>query len=150
MVKIGRNDLCHCGSNKKYKKCCENNDMNNKKVEKNKYFTGQSVSSEIINDCKEIFKEDYETYNVIDITDDISLDTYRSYQVNNYNQNVIMLAERTEKNSYFFDAKCGSLDDNMIVMYKGSYRIFNQNNFLQVYESIQKMINTRDAGLEDR
>ena len=21
-TKIGRNDLCHCGSNKKYKKCC--------------------------------------------------------------------------------------------------------------------------------
>lgn len=20
--KIGRNDICHCGSNKKYKKCC--------------------------------------------------------------------------------------------------------------------------------
>ena len=23
MAKIGRNDLCHCGSGKKYKKCCE-------------------------------------------------------------------------------------------------------------------------------
>lgn len=25
--KIGRNDACHCGSNKKYKKCCLENDQ---------------------------------------------------------------------------------------------------------------------------
>jgi uncharacterized protein YecA (UPF0149 family) len=25
-VKIGRNDPCHCGSTKKYKKCCEEKD----------------------------------------------------------------------------------------------------------------------------
>lgn len=24
--KIGRNELCHCGSGKKYKKCCERKD----------------------------------------------------------------------------------------------------------------------------
>jgi hypothetical protein len=36
------------------------------------------------------------------------------------------------------------------VMYRGSYRIFNQNEFLSVYESIQKMIQTRLAGIEDR
>nr|WP_279289028.1 SEC-C metal-binding domain-containing protein [Anaerosolibacter carboniphilus] len=24
MIKVGRNDLCPCGSGKKYKKCCTN------------------------------------------------------------------------------------------------------------------------------
>jgi hypothetical protein len=62
-----------------------------------------------------------------------------------------MLAEKIDgKNDKFFIAKSGKLDDNMIIMYRGSYRIFNQNDFLQVYESIQKMINTRLAGLEDK
>lgn len=27
-MKIGRNDPCHCQSNKKYKKCCMNKDVN--------------------------------------------------------------------------------------------------------------------------
>jgi len=26
MLRIGRNDPCHCGSGKKYKKCCMNKD----------------------------------------------------------------------------------------------------------------------------
>ena len=33
MVKLGRNYLCHCGSNKKYKKCCESKELNKKTVE---------------------------------------------------------------------------------------------------------------------
>ena len=159
MVKIGRNDLCHCNSGRKYKKCCENQNMNKKntktkietKIETKIYSTGQLVSSEIINDFREVLHEDYLDHIIIDITDDISLDNYREYQVQNYSSNVIMLAEKKEgKNDRFFIAKSGKLDDNMIIMYRGSYRIFNQNDFLQVYESIQKMINTRLAGLEDK
>jgi hypothetical protein len=62
-----------------------------------------------------------------------------------------MLAEKKDgKNDKFFVLKSGKLDDNMIVIYRGTYRIFNQNDFLQVYESIQNMIKTRLAGLEDK
>lgn len=31
LEKIGRNDLCHCGSGKKYKKCCMTKDQDEKK-----------------------------------------------------------------------------------------------------------------------
>ncbi len=34
MKKIGRNDPCHCGSGKKYKKCCFNKDKNEGKLKK--------------------------------------------------------------------------------------------------------------------
>jgi hypothetical protein len=158
MVKIGRNDSCYCNSGKKYKKCCESNDMNKKSVQNikknidnNKYSKGQIISSEIIHDFREVLQEDYTDHTIIDITDDISLENYREYQVQNYSTNIIMLAEKIDgKNHNFFIAKSGKLDDNMIIMYRGSYRIFNQNDFLQVYESIQKMITTRLAGLEDK
>lgn len=35
-MSIGRNDSCHCGSGKKYKKCCLQIDENNEKLEKEK------------------------------------------------------------------------------------------------------------------
>ena len=159
MVKIGRNELCHCNSGKKYKKCCETNDINKKNIDmdidkdkdKDKFYKGQLISSEIINDCREVLQEDYTDHTIIDITDDISMDNYRKYQIKNYSNKIIMLAEKIEgKNDKFFVLKSGKHDDNMIVMYRGSYRIFNQNDFLQVYESIQKLITTRLAGLEDK
>ena len=33
MIKLGRNDLCHCDSGKKYKKCCLSQDLGNKAQE---------------------------------------------------------------------------------------------------------------------
>lgn len=43
-MKIGRNDQCHCGSGKKYKKCCLNKDTNSVPQEVIKYF--QKVRAE--------------------------------------------------------------------------------------------------------
>ena len=149
MAKTGRNDICPCNSGKKYKKCCENTDMQKKATENEKYSIGQPESSEILSDIKSLILEDYEDHKAIDVTNDISIENYKTYQVRNYSEKIIMLAERTEKNSDFFTMKAGKVDDDFIVMYRGSYRIFNQNDFLSVYESIQKMINTRLAGLID-
>ena len=149
MAKTGRNDICPCNSGKKYKKCCENTDMQKKANENEKYSKGQPESSEILSDIKALILEDYEDHKAIDVTNDISIENYKTYQVRNYSEKIIMLAERTEKNSDFFTMKAGKVDDDFIVMYRGSYRIFNQNEFLSVYESIQKMINTRLAGLID-
>ena len=149
MAKTGRNDICPCNSGKKYKKCCENTDMQKKATENEKYSIGQPESSEILSDIKSLILEDYEDHKAIDVTNDISIENYKTYQVRNYSEKIIILAERTEKNSDFFTMKAGKVDDDFIVMYRGSYRIFNQNDFLSVYESIQKMINTRLAGLID-
>ena len=47
MKKTGRNDKCHCGSNKKYKKCCLHKDIRKKleleKAEKISIFNVFSV-----------------------------------------------------------------------------------------------------------
>lgn len=44
MEKIGRNDLCHCGSGKKFKKCCERK-MIGKRFLATKIETKQTASS---------------------------------------------------------------------------------------------------------
>jgi hypothetical protein len=139
MVKIGRNELCKCNSGKKYKKCCGK-----------KEIIPSYIPSEIINDITELMKEDYPDHDILDITNDIEKENYRDYQIKNYSSKVIMLAERNEKNKKFFAFKSNSEYDNFIVMYRGSYRIFNSYNFLSVYESIQKMIKTRLDGIEDK
>lgn len=44
--KIGRNDLCPCGSGKKYKKCCMRNDKNDKMEKK----TSEDISKHLLPD----------------------------------------------------------------------------------------------------
>lgn len=39
MPDIGRNDPCHCGSGKKYKKCCQDKDVKNKHTAHEKEWT---------------------------------------------------------------------------------------------------------------
>jgi hypothetical protein len=93
MAKIGRNDLCHCNSGRKYKKCCENQNMNKKNPKNNNYSLGQLVSSEIINDFREVLHEDYLDHIIIDITNDISLDNY-------FDESQTEVQPQTEENIY--------------------------------------------------
>lgn len=46
-IKLGRNESCHCGSGKKYKKCCLDNDLKNKyKDVENDFALGQQLIKE--------------------------------------------------------------------------------------------------------
>ncbi len=126
--KIGRNDICPCGSGKKYKKCC----LSFKTEKETKYTLGQTVSSE---KCRNVLKylnevEKYEQYRFIDITDDLSLETYREYQTKNYYNNIVMIAEKTQNNvGVFVERDKDEFSGNdMILMYAGSYRIINSEN----------------------
>ena len=56
MSKIGRNDPCHCGSGKKYKKCCLN-----QKSAKN-----QSTSINDLNNLREEFSQ-YDNFELIQL-----------------------------------------------------------------------------------
>lgn len=53
MKKIGRNDTCHCGSGKKFKKCCENRLLSQKKV--SRVFSLGSTQSPLSSLFKEAF-----------------------------------------------------------------------------------------------
>ena len=53
-----------------------------------------------------------------------------------------MITEKNDLNKAFFESKCG-LSNDIIVMFRGSYRTFEFNNLLNVDESVNKMIQTR-------
>ncbi len=55
MSKLGRNEPCHCGSGKKYKKCCLNKDE-----EKNRMDINSNNEGYIDDDFEEIFEEEEE------------------------------------------------------------------------------------------
>lgn len=126
--KIGRNDLCKCGSGKKYKKCCE------LLRRETKYTLGQMISSE---KCRQVLEylndhDQYKDYRFIDITDDLTTDNYREYQIKNYNNNIVMIAEKKENNiGVFLERDKEDLNHNMILMRGGSYRLINSDNIMK-------------------
>jgi hypothetical protein len=145
MVKTKPNEECPCGSNKKYKKCCYSKDYNIKQDEEQKYINGQSSSSNKMTFCINYYKKMFEKYKIIDITDDINLDNYKTYHIKNYYNKTIMLAERTSKNEDFFTVKSNGDDTtDLIFMYKGIYRVIPINNIFKYDDDITNIINTRD------
>ncbi len=55
-MKIGRNDLCPCGSGKKYKKCC----FHQNNILKSEINSKESYANDIVNDCEDGFAYDFE------------------------------------------------------------------------------------------
>ena len=147
--KTGRNEKCPCNSGKKYKQCCLRKDEMLKMKEMEKFISGQDNSSENVKFIKEYLDEEYFDHKVIDITDDLTVDNYRLYQVKNYDSKVIMVAEKTEGNQGVFATR-GPIENDIIIMYRGSYRAFRHDELINVVESIDKMIQTRLQGLEDK
>ena len=96
MLKLGRNDKCHCGSGKKFKKCC---DPTGKET---KFTLGHENSSKRILDLVEVLQKKFVNYRFIDITDDLNENNYREYQLKNYNTNIVMIAEKKLKNILVF------------------------------------------------
>lgn len=47
MTKVGRNDPCHCGSGKKYKKCCANEDQLKTLEQVNKSITSSGAANDL-------------------------------------------------------------------------------------------------------
>ena len=134
MQKKGRNDICHCGSGKKFKKCCIN------VGQETKYTLGQLESSQRIIDMVEILQRRFPNFRFINITNDLDDTNYREYQVKNYNTNIVMIAEKTLKNSLVFIEREESTLTDIIIMHRGSYRSFIYENFDRVIESLATMI----------
>ena len=137
---------CPCGKNgKTYQQCC----LAKVEEEQKKYKVGQENSSENVQLCLDYLKEEYDDHEVIDITNNLSNTTYKSYQIANYESNIIMVAERTDKNKAVFESR-GGLDNDIIIMYRGSYRVFQSDDLYQVTESLEHMIKTRLSGQVDK
>ena len=134
MTKQGRNDICNCGSNKKYKKCCL------LLTRETKYTTGQDVSSQRIIDMVEVLQKKFVNCRFINITDDLNEENYREYQIKNYNTNIVMVAEKTLPNSLVFVEREESTSTDIIIMHRGSYRSFIYENLERVIDSLATMI----------
>jgi hypothetical protein len=134
MNKIGRNDTCNCGSGKKYKKCCIN------KIILDKFKLGQLESSEKIQNCINKLKKNHPFHKIINITDDLQDSNYREYQLKNFSDNIIMIAEKTVENAIVFLTRVNDFDSDIMVMYHGSYRTFKYKDLDSIIDSVSEMI----------
>ncbi|ARF11928.1 SEC-C motif protein [Klosneuvirus KNV1] len=148
MPKPQRNEKCPCGSEKKYKQCCLKKDEEKRIAELDKYSKGQDEYSENLRMFADYLEEEYKDHKVINISSLLNVDNYRVFQIKNYEANVIMIAEKNDDNSGVFASR--GIDNDIIIMYRGSYRSFKTNELMSVLDSIDKMIQTRLAGLEDK
>jgi hypothetical protein len=134
MTKLNRNSKCNCNSGKKYKNCCFNS------IIETKYTTGQPVSSQRIVNMVEILQKRFPNYRFIDISDDLDDSNYKEYQIKNFNNNIVMVAEKKLKNSLVFIEREETTETDIIIMHRGSYRSFIYDHFERVIESLADMI----------
>lgn len=149
MTKVGRNEKCPCSSGKKYKICCLEKDTQKKTEELYMLQNGQPDSTDDTKICMEYLSEEYSDHKVIDISNLLTLDTYRKFQVANYSNKTLMVAQKNESNHEVFVTR-GDSSCDMMIMYRGSYRSFRLDDLVQAAESVDKMVQTRLAGEEDK
>lgn len=137
--KIGRNDKCPCGSNKKYKVCCIN-----KEPVPHIFRKGHDIESEHVQKTVDYLKEKYEDHQIIDVTKLLKSSTYKQIQLMNFREKIIMVAERTEENEDVFSTRVQGDDGvNIIVLYHGAYTCFDTKKFDQAITKVEGMVNSR-------
>lgn len=120
MVKIGRNDLCSCGSQKKYKKCCQI---------KTNSLLGDNQTSDKLQVIIEYLQNLNPNLSYINITNQLTIKTYQSFQLKIINTNIVMIAEKTQFNQLVFFDKEESSDTDILIMYHGGYRSLNSDKY---------------------
>jgi len=136
MVKVKPNEPCPCASGIKYKKCCANKTT----TTITKYETGQPESSVIISACIKVLEERFPAAKFINVTDDLTELTYKEYQLKNFSNSIVMIAEQTEKNAEVFATRIDNESSNIILFHKGSYRTFSHKNVERILESVKNII----------
>jgi hypothetical protein len=146
--KLGRNEKCHCKSGKKYKQCCLNKD-DVEKAEKKETLTKQyNDGHEITEDVSEMydhFTEKYPSFKIIDISNVLTSTSYRPIQTIHYEDDTIMLANRTEENDEVFSTR-GDGSTDWMVMFRGAHQVFSRYSFAKMKDALDKMITCRLKG----
>lgn len=132
MHKIGRNDICHCGSGKKYKKCCLEEDTSKKQME------NQYVSSELMDVSMEHLQNKFPNITFVNVSDILNTQSYKTIQLKHIKDNVCQVAERIKKNERVFkDRDPDENEYDLMLMYRGAYRVLHGgNNILQYTMSL--------------
>jgi hypothetical protein len=144
--KIGRNDICLCGSQKKYKSCCLMKIEDELRYKRTEELTSlleetrnlQQTSN--ITQCMSTIGEYFPEHKLIDITPYLTVQNYKQYQIKFGNKKTIMFAEKTNETKDVFKGREDTQENDMMVMYNGSYRTFQFNNFQRVIRSVCQMI----------
>lgn len=136
--KVGRNDKCPCGSNLKFKKCCESKLSNNNKFKESEGT--ESISEQLLY-CIEKLKLNFPNHLILNVSNGINKSTYTSYQMANMKEKNILIAERNNENLSVFTSRTDSIDNNIMILYHGHYRTFPGSSFDSVFDSATSMIN---------
>jgi len=134
-----KNLPCECGSKKKAKHCCLKNLPSIPPIP-SIYKTGQEISSEKILNCITMLKDKYPSHKIIDITDRLNNSTYKPYQIANFTDQVIMVAEKTDSNASVFTTRVESSVSDIMIMYHGAFRTFPYDYLDRVFSSVCAMI----------
>lgn len=121
MGKIGRNDECTCGSGKKYKKCCQLN-------QSNPYVIGEEISDKLKPIIEYLQKLNPKLI-YINITNKLTVESYRMYQLKNLKSNIVMIAEKTLENQIVFFDKEESSNTDILIMYHGGFRSLQSEKY---------------------
>lgn len=146
MVKLGRNEKCHCSSGKKYKKCCLAKDemalRESKTDTQDLYKNGHPVLEETTQ-MHEYFTNEYPDYKVIDVSNVIKgKGSYKTLLTKHYYDHTILLATRNEQNDRIFQER-GDRMSNWMVMFRGAHQVFNKFQFEKMKSQLKTMIKRR-------
>ncbi len=154
MTKIGVNDPCPCSSGKKYKKCCQSKDFDEKKkrLEENEklekiYLNGQEEHSSKMNYCIDYYTDLFSAHNVIDLSNYINTKNYKNILTMHYYKNNIILVERNDSTQELFNEKSNLESNDILFIYKGGYKTFEAIDILKYDNDVKKMVENRDNGL---
>jgi uncharacterized protein YecA (UPF0149 family) len=150
MIKVKRNDKCKCGSEIKYKNCCLNKDreINQEKRQEKTQELLNYVSSNKINTIKEILEANFNNHKVVDITNILTIHSYKELQIKNFNKNIIMISEETNNNKEVFEKRRVDITDDILLLYNGNYRLFKSSIILSYIESLKSLINNNPTQMK--
>jgi hypothetical protein len=131
-----KNLPCECGSKLKAKKCC----LKGCTSISSEYTLGQEESSSNIIECIKMLQTKFPNHKIIDITSKLTYNYYKQFQIANYYNSTIMVAEKTDTNTNVFETRTESSLSNIMVMYHGSFRTFPFDYLDRVFVSVCDMI----------
>lgn len=136
--KLGRNDKCHCNSDKKYKVCCLKNDILKEGDERERFTKGHEYTSDNVREFNKYIKDEYGDFRVIDVSNYLDPHNYEQIQLRNYNKQTFIVAEKNEKNIGVFIPRAPE-GYNFMVLYNGAYRCFSFDKFERAKSYIYDM-----------
>jgi hypothetical protein len=87
-----------------------------------------------------MLQDRFPNHKIIDITCKLTDSSYKPFQIANYYEPTIMLAEKTDSNAAVFATRTDSALSNIMVMYHGSFRTFPFDYLDRVFVSVCDMI----------